>query len=321
MQIALIQQVATPDKQANVERGLRALDEAAAAGAKLACFAELAFECFYPQRQAEADYLDLAEPIPGPITEAFQARARRLGVVVVLNLFERDGDRTFDSSPVIDADGRLLGRTRMIHITEYQCFHEQGYYMPGDTGAPVYQTPRRGVWAWRSATTATIPRYMRALAIGGAELVVVPQAGAVGEWPEGLYEAEMRVSAFQNGYFTALCNRVGQEECLNFGGESFVCAPDGRVIARAGSEENTILYADLDMDTLDKSHARTAVSEGPAAESVRRLDIGIRDQGSGIGDQGSGIGIGDRDRGRDRGRGRGRVKATSFPIPIPIPDS
>ena len=68
---------------------------------------------------------------------------------------------------------------------------------------------------------------MRALALDGAELVVVPQAGAVGEWPEGLYEAEMRVAAFQNGYFTALCNRVGQEECLTFGGESFVCAPDG----------------------------------------------------------------------------------------------
>ena len=255
MQIALIQQVATPDKQANVERGLRALDEAAAAGAKLACFAELAFERFYPQRQAEADYLDLAEPIPGPITEAFQARARRLGVVVVLNLFERDGDRTFDTSPVIDADGRLLGRTRMIHITEYQCFHEQGYYVPGDTGAPVYQTA-----AGRVGVAICYDRhYPRVHARVGHWRGGVgrrTQAGAVGEWPEGLYEAEMRVSAFQNGYFTALCNRVGEEECLNFGGESFVCAPDGRVIARAGSEENTILYADLDMDTLEESHAR-----------------------------------------------------------------
>ena len=58
------------------------------------------------------------------------------------------------------------------------------------------------------------PEYMRALAVGGADLVFVPQAGSVGEWPEGLYEAEMRVAAFQNGYYTALCNRVGREEKL-----------------------------------------------------------------------------------------------------------
>jgi predicted amidohydrolase len=255
MRIALIQQTATHEKQANVERGLRALEAAAAGGARLACFAELAFERFYPQRQADAAYRNLAESIPGPITEAFQAKARSLGVVVVLNLFERDGERTFDTSPVIDADGRLLGRTRMIHITDYSCFYEQGYYVPGDTGAPVYQTAvgRVGV---AICYDRHYPEYMRALAVGGAELVVVPQAGAVGEWPEGLYEAEMRVAAFQNGYFTALCNRVGEEECLTFGGESFVCAPNGCVIARAGGEEDTILYADLDLEKVQRSHAR-----------------------------------------------------------------
>mgnify|MGYP000715326855 CR=1 FL=1 len=61
-------------------------------------------------------------------------------MVVVLNLYERDGDRCFDTSPVIDGDGALLGATRMVHITEYEGFHEQGYYAPGDRGAPVYDT-------------------------------------------------------------------------------------------------------------------------------------------------------------------------------------
>ena len=98
---------------------------------------------------------------------------------------------------------------------------------------------------------------MRALALAGADLVVVPQAGSVGEWPEGLYEAEMRVAAFQNGYFTALCNRVGEEECLDFAGESFVCAPNGTVIAQAPPGEDTILYADLDLPT---STARRAAA-------------------------------------------------------------
>jgi N-carbamoylputrescine amidase len=255
MRIALVQQHATPDKADNVARGLRAFESAARTGAELVAFAELAFEPFYPQSPAVPESPDRAEPVPGPITDAFAARARELGVVAVLNLFERDGDRTFDCSPVIDADGTLLGRTRMVHITEYACFHEQGYYTPGDTGAPVYRT-RAGNIGVAICYDRHYPEYMRALALAGADLVVVPQAGAVGEWPEGLYEAEMRVAAFQNGYFVALCNRVGPEEKLTFAGESFVCASDGIVIARAGQGVDDILYADVDFTRNATSHAR-----------------------------------------------------------------
>jgi N-carbamoylputrescine amidase len=100
------------------------------------------------------------------------------------------------------------------------------------------------------------PEYMRALAVAGADLVVVPQAGIAGEWPDGLYEAEMQVAAFQNGYYTALCNRVGEEDRLTFSGESFVCAPDGRVIARAPAAEDCILYAEVDLSMAATSHAR-----------------------------------------------------------------
>jgi predicted amidohydrolase len=254
MRIALVQQQASTDKAANVSRGLDAVERAARAGARLVCFAELGFERFHPQRPAAADPSHLAEEIPGPTTDAFCERAKALGVVIVLNLYERSGDSQFDTSPVIDADGALLGRTRMVHITDYPCFHEQGYYTPGDTGAPVYDT-RIGRLGVAICYDRHYPEYMRALALGGAELVVVPQAGAVGEWPEGLYEAEMRVAAFQNGYFVALCNRVGEEECLTFGGESFVCAPDGSIVARAGRGE-TELFADLDLSAVATSHAR-----------------------------------------------------------------
>ena len=100
------------------------------------------------------------------------------------------------------------------------------------------------------------PEYMRALALRGADLVVVPQAGALGEWPDGLYEGEMQVASFQNGYFVALCNRVGREACVTFAGESFVCAPDGRVIARAPSMRDDILYAEIDLGETASSHAR-----------------------------------------------------------------
>jgi predicted amidohydrolase len=255
MNIALVQQRATADQKSNLERGLQAVRTAAGKGAELVCFAELAFEPFYPQTPADGSELRLAEPVPGPTTEVFQQLAAELGVVVVLNLYERAGDLAYDCSPVIDADGSLLGRTRMIHITEYPCFHEQGYYEPGDTGAPVYST-RAGKIGVAICYDRHFPEYLRALALNGAELVLVPQAGSIGEWPDGLFQAEMQVAAFQNGFFAALCNRVGEEECLTFAGESFVCDPAGRVVAQAPALEETILYADLDFSAVGDSPAR-----------------------------------------------------------------
>ncbi|MCZ6596791.1 MAG: carbon-nitrogen hydrolase family protein [Planctomycetota bacterium] len=255
MKIALVQQRASEDREANRRRGLEAVERAARDGARIVCFAELAFDRFHPQERATPEKLALAEPVPGPTTEAFAALAREHGAVLVLNVFERDGERTFDTSPVIDADGALLGKTRMVHITDYPCFHEQGYYAPGDRGAPVYATAHGRIGV-AICYDRHYPEYMRALAIGGAEVVFTPQAGAVDEWPAGLFEAEMRVAAFQNGFFTALCNRVGPEPRLTFAGESFVCDPDGNVVARAGRETEEILTCDLDLGLVERSHAR-----------------------------------------------------------------
>jgi N-carbamoylputrescine amidase len=100
------------------------------------------------------------------------------------------------------------------------------------------------------------PEYMRALALNGAELVVVPQAGLVDEWAPGFFEAELAVPAFQNGYFVALCNRVGVEDRLTFAGESFVCGPDGAVRARAPRGEDAVLLADIDLREIPASHGR-----------------------------------------------------------------
>ena len=255
MRIALVQQRAGADREDNRQRGLEAVRRAASQGASVICFAELAFEQFYPQEYASPEKLALAEPVPGPTTTAFAELAAKLQVVLVLNVFERDRERTYDCSPVIDTDGRLLGATRMVHITDYACFHEQGYYAPGDRGAPVFPTAHGRIGV-AICYDRHYPEYMRALALGGAEVAFVPQAGAVGEWPDGLYEAEMRVAAFQNGYFVALCNRVGQEAKLDFAGESFVCDPAGRIIARAGRGTEEILVCDLDLAQVGSSHAR-----------------------------------------------------------------
>lgn len=255
MKIALIQQRCSQHKTENLQNGLKAAKEAAEAGANIICFPELAFEPFYPQYEEANEYLRHAEPVPGPITEAFSELAADFKCVIILNLFERAGDKTYDTSPVINTDGSLLGVTRMIHITDYECFHEQQYYTPGDRGAPVYETPF-GKIGIAICYDRHYPEYMRALALEGAEIVFVPQAGAVGEWPEGLYEAEIRTAAFQNGYFAALCNRVGDEPKLTFAGGSFVSNPSGYIMARAAREKEDILYCNIDLTEVDNSHAK-----------------------------------------------------------------
>lgn len=255
MKIALIQQKYSPNKLVNQQKGLESTRAAADHGARIICFAELAFEPFYPQEPASRGILDLAETIPGPTTDKFTELAAKLGVVIVLNLFERNGNDTYDTSPVINSDGNLLGKSRMIHITDYPCFHEQGYYKPGDLGAPVYETSFANIGV-AICYDRHYPEYLRALALKGAQIVFIPQAGAIAEWPEGLFEAEMQVAAFQNGFFTALCNRVGKESKLTFAGESFICNPSGRVIARAGKLNEEILIGEIDLNQVDQSHAR-----------------------------------------------------------------
>ena len=259
MRLALAQIVSTEDRSHNLERALTAIDKAAAAGADLVVFAEVVLDRFFPQyRCNDLPYkaIDLAESVPGPTTEKLAAKAREHGMVVVFNLYEVDGEgRTFDSSPVIDADGSVLGVTRMVHITDYEGFHETDYYYPGDTGAPVYDT-RAGKIGVAICYDRHYPEYMRALALGGADLVVIPQAGTLGEWPDGLFEAEVRTAAFQNGYFAALCNRVGAEDELTFSGESFVVDPDGRVLAQGKRLEEDLVVADLDLDQCQESCGR-----------------------------------------------------------------
>lgn len=272
MKIALVQQHATRNYEDNLERAKRAFRRAVEGGAELVAFAELGISYFWPQNPARPESLAMAEPIPGPTTEVFAGLAREFGVVVVLNLFERDGERTFDATPVIDGDGTILGITRMVHVMDGLGFYEKGYYTPGDRMSFVYSTQvgRVGV---AICYDRHFPEYMRNLGLQGAELVVVPQAGALGEWPDGLFEAELRVAAFQNGYFAALVNRVGKEDTLHFAGESFVVDPQGRVIAQAPENKDAVLHAECDLGLIPQSAARRFFMNDRRPEVYREFDI------------------------------------------------
>ena len=256
LRIALAQIQPGEDPDANLATVLARMTEAAGAGARVIAFPELSLTPFLPRVRATEPPRHLAQPIPGPATEAIGRRAGELGLVTVSNLYEvDDAGRCFDASPVFDADGSLLGVTRMTHITHYPGFWEQDYYHPADRLAPVYETTvgRIGV---AICYDRHFPEYMRALGLAGAQLVVIPQAGVVGEWPPGVFEGEVQVAAFQNGYFAALCNRVGPEDNLTFAGESFVANPEGRVIFRAPTGEPGLFLADCDLAQCESCTAR-----------------------------------------------------------------
>ena len=256
MRIALIQQTASEDNESNIVKGLKNIDKAAEMGAELAVFAELAFTRFYPQYRANKNLSELAEPVPGPTTKRFMDKAKEHNMVIVINLFEIEKGHTYDSSPVIDSDGSLLGTTRMVHIADYECFYEKSYYEEGNHGAQVYNTAVGKVGV-AICYDRHYPEFMRALGVKGAEVVVIPQAGTIGEWPEGLYEAELQVASFHNGYFCALANRVGKEDQMEFAGESVITNPEGRVIAQSPLGVDDILIHNLDLSEVEKSNART----------------------------------------------------------------
>lgn len=271
MKIALVQHRASPDTRRNLDRGMDALRRAAAKGAKLVAYSELGFMPFLPEQAASPARLRLAEPIPGPTTKAFSELARRHRVVVVLNVFERKGGRTYDASPVIDADGRLLGVTRMLHIMEAPGFRERGYYHPG--GPPAVYKTRAGRVGVAICYDRHFPEYLRSLALRGAQVVIVPQAGTVNEWGPGLFEAELRVAAFQNGYFAGLVNRVGREGRNNFAGESYVAGPSGRILARAPQGKEGILYADVDLAEIPRSPAKRHFLRDRVPRTYRKFGL------------------------------------------------
>jgi len=250
MRVACVQLALGSDRGSNEERCLEAMEAAKRKGADIVVFPEMSWLCFFPAHSADPQFFDWAEPIPGPTVSRFQEQARRLELVTVPNLYERAGaGRYYDASPVIDADGSLLGVTRMAHIAEEPGFHEKFYYWPGDTPPRVYET-RAGRIGIAICYDRHYPELTRSLALLGAELILIPTACLVGEEFD-MYEVEVQAASFSSQVFMAFCNRTGDEGPRRFGGRSFVTGPGGSVLTRAGEGEE-ILVADCDASEIER---------------------------------------------------------------------
>jgi N-carbamoylputrescine amidase len=230
------------------------MDDAARGGANLIVFPEMSVDPFFPQYRAQKRFFDLGEPVPGPLADRFQAHAGTLGLATVINVFEWAAPgRYYDCSPVFDRHGAYLGKQRMTHILEGPGYNERYYYWQGDSGYPVFDLgpARIGV---AICYDRHYPEVMRALTLGGADLIVVPTATASleAEFP-AVWEVEMQAAAVANGVFVAVVNRAGIDDTLRFFGGSFAVDPYGRVVARAPEDEISLLLVDLDLDLIEQA--------------------------------------------------------------------
>jgi beta-ureidopropionase len=232
----------------------------------------MGFSHFFPRFRADPSFFDWAEPIPGPTVDRLSEAASKAGIVVVANIFERvSPGEYYDCSPVIDADGRLLGSTRMVHIAEAPLFNEKFYYRPGTGDFSVFPS-RAGPLGVAICYDRHYPEQLRILALRGCEILLVPLAAISREqWP--MFEMELQVASFQNQYFSVVVNRAGAEGEMEFIGRSFVTDPFGMVIARAADGLPDLLLVDLDMQQIERArrvipHFRDRRAElyGPVSE-------------------------------------------------------
>ena len=261
--LGLLQHACTADPAANLQKTLALAEQAAQRGAQIICTQELFRSQYFCQSEDHANF-QLAEPIPGPSTEAFQKLARQYGVVIVASLFEKRASGLYHNTAVIiDADGSLLGIYRKMHIPDDPLFYEEFYFTPGDTGFRAWQTKygRLGVLiCWDQ----WYPEAARLTALQGAEILFYPTAigwhpsekAEYGVNQHGAWETIQRGHAVANGCFVAAINRVGHEkpvggDGLEFWGQSFVAGTSGQILAKASVDQEEILLVPIDLAKVD----------------------------------------------------------------------
>jgi len=263
--VGLVQMAMGVDPGENLRRATRLIAQAAERGAELVCLPELFLQRYFCQHE-DVRHFDLAEPIPGPTTEALGAVARRERVALIVPLFERRAPGVFHNSAVLlAADGTRVGVYRKMHIPDDPGFYEKYYFAPGDLGFPAFELAGRRVGVlicWDQ----WYPEAARLAALHGASVLFYPTA--IGWHPhekqaEGAAQREawrtvQRGHAIANGVYVAAANRVGHEPGptgsagIEFWGSSFVCDPQGGVLSEAGEADEQVVLATIDASRVEQ---------------------------------------------------------------------
>jgi N-carbamoylputrescine amidase len=260
--LGLIQMSCGLKVEENLQKALLLIDQGAKRGAQIICLQELFRSQYFCQKQ-DATTFDLAEPIPGPSTEALAAAARQHQVVIVGSLFERrDAGVYHNTAIVLDADGSLLGTYRKMHIPDDPLYYEKYYFTPGDQGYRSFDT-RYGRIGVLVCWDQWYPEGARLTALHGAKVLFYPTAigwhpaekAQYGAAQHDAWRTMQRAHAIANGVYVAAVNRVGHEGPseggLEFWGRSFVSDPFGIVLSEASGREEEVLVVECDLAHLE----------------------------------------------------------------------
>ncbi len=254
VKIGLVQMACSSDSAANLNKAIQSIRILAKQGAQIICLQELFTSLYFCQSEDHANF-DLAESIPGPMTDRLSAVCRETQTVVVASLFEKRAPGLYhNTTAVIDADGRYLGKYRKMHIPDDPLFYEKFYFTPGDLGPQVFETRYANVGVlicWDQ----WYPEAARLTALKGADLLVYPTAigwllpekASFGAKQHNAWKTIQTSHAIANGLHVVSVNRVGIEGGIEFFGASFVSDPFGEILYQAShnKEENAVVTIDL----------------------------------------------------------------------------
>ncbi|WP_223662289.1 carbon-nitrogen hydrolase [Pseudobacillus badius] len=260
MNIALIQHQCGESHEQNIQTAEKMITEAAQQGAKIICTQELFAGQYFPQT-IDVNKYEWAEPIPGPICNRMQSLSEKLGVVIIVSLYEYVHDGLYFNTVAVYEEGEYLGKYRKHHIPEGPQYIEKYYFTEGDTGYPVFKT-KYGTIGVLICWDEWFPEPSRILALKGADVVFYPSA--IGSEPDNpeldtsqTWMDAIRAHGIHNNMFIAAVNRVGREDSneghMTFYGRSFISNPWGTVMKEAETKENEIIMAEIDLSEVTRA--------------------------------------------------------------------
>ncbi|MGE5257807.1 MAG: carbon-nitrogen hydrolase, partial [Hyphomicrobiales bacterium] len=262
--IALVQVSLNGSPEENLAKALAWARKAAQQGGQVICLPEL-YRSFYFCQKEDSKYFDLAEPLHQTSFTSFSDLAKALGVVLIVPFFEKRAAGLYHNSAyIIDTNGSEAGLYRKMHIPDDPCFYEKFYFAPGDLGFKAVSTSF-GKIGTLICWDQWYPEGARITALKGASVLFFPTA--IGWHPhekekQGARQMDawmtvQRGHAIANGIYVAAVNRVGFEQPekdqagLEFWGSSLIAGPQGEIVARASTDQEEILVADVDLDRME----------------------------------------------------------------------
>jgi N-carbamoylputrescine amidase len=291
--VGLVQMACSPDPRQNLRRAVAGIREATHKGAALVCLPEL-FRSRYFCQSEDHHAFDLAEPIPGPTTKSLAKVAEKAKVVLIAPVFERRAAGVYHNSvAVIDANGKLAGLYRKMHIPDDPGYYEKYYFTPGDLGFHAVHT-RVGSIAPLICWDQWYPEAARLVALEGAGIIFYPTAigwhphekKAHGAAQRDAWRTVQRGHAIANGVYVVAVNRIGYEESaggagIEFWGSSFVADPQGVVVAEASTEREEVLLAEIDLAHLENVRRHWPFLRDRRIDSYRGIEHRYLDSAKG----------------------------------------